>query len=215
MKITEVDVKKEKTLRYGWMIGVWAILPASVSFFLGKSHTLLADLIKRICETLVLFFSWVAFKKGLRGETEKYHYGHGKLEDLVSLFFGQVILLSAGVIVFIALQRMSSPRPHGNLYFGILVALVDAIVNGYFWKRNHALARLASTPLIESQWRLYKAKTVVNVCVLASLVLCVFLGNSASATSVDVVGSFVVALYLMQSAYGLLKINRSAIGQGR
>lgn len=210
----QIDVEKEKTLRYGWMIGVWAIIPSSVSLILGRSNTQLADLIRRSCETMALFLSWVAFKKGLKLEAQNSSLNYQKLESKIFLFFTQVIFLSVILVVYTSIHRVLYPKPLGNLALGVIVAFGDLAINGFFWKKNFSLYMIKPSIIMEAQWKLYRIKTTVNLFVLISLLFSMFLKGKI-VTYVDASGAFFVAMFLGYSAFQMLTKSRKLLKASR
>ena len=81
---------------------------------------------------------------------------------------------------------------------------LGVIVNSWFWFRYGKLYREKPDAILAVQSRLYRAKTVVDVCVVLALLFVVLAPKAAITSIVDVGGSVVVALYLVRS--GILTI---------
>ncbi|OGI02402.1 MAG: hypothetical protein A2X42_09630 [Candidatus Margulisbacteria bacterium GWF2_38_17] len=202
---TSSDKKKEKILRNGWLFGVCGIGSSVIALYLGRSTTQLADLIRKSCETLAVFLSWLTFRKSSEETNQSYNYGYGKLENLASLIVAEVIIISFFVIVYNAMTRMQNPSPVGNLWFGFLLAINDFALNSWFWNQNYKLAQQTYTPIMESQWRLYRIKTIINGCVILILGLTMLFKTYAWSLFIDPVGSLLVAIYLPISAYHIAR----------
>lgn len=192
--------EKERTLRAAWIISLWAPLGAGAAFLLGRSTTQMADLLRRSSELLALFLAWLTYRKVARGRAEDQDYGHRKLESLSSLFLAAVMLFSFAVVFYNAILRFRAPGLVGWVVPGILVATGGALVNGWFWSRNRRLARLESSPVFEGQWRLYRAKTVMDLAVIVTLGAGMLLRPYPWSVYIDPAGSVFVAVFLLVSS---------------
>ena len=60
---------------------------------------------------------------------------------------------------------------------------------------------------MESQWRLFRARTMANLCVISSLALGVALRKYSWAVHIDPSGSIVLSGFLFFSAYGVISMS--------
>lgn len=201
MDRNELTRQKERTLRAAWMISLMAPLATAAAFLLGRSTTQMADFLRRTIELLALFSAWLTVRKVSTGPTDRYNYGYGKLEHLSSLGVALVMAFSSAVIAYSAVARLLRPVPLGWVLPGILIPVGGVVVNGWFWRRGHRLALLESTPVIESQWRLYRAKTILDICVIITLGLTVLLQAYPWSSYIDPIGSMFIAAFLVVTAY--------------
>ena len=102
--------------------GIWAIkwsfliLAATailqlVVVFISHSVALLADTIHNIADAGTAIPLWVAFALARRKPTETFTYGYGRVEDLAGLAIVLIILSSALVAGYEAIDRIIHPRP--------------------------------------------------------------------------------------------------------
>jgi cation diffusion facilitator family transporter len=140
-------------------------------------------------------------RKIAQGKTNLYNYGYGKLENLASLSVAAVMTLSFGVVIWRAIERFLHPAPVGQVWLGLLISTIACTINIRFWRRNQQLARQEPSPIMESQWRLYRIKTIANCCTISSLGLSVLLRGQAWSLYIDPIGSFILSSFLLMSAY--------------
>ena len=76
--------------------------------------------------------------------------------------------------------------------------------NGIMWLYYLRLSRTAASPVMESQWRLFRAKTGTSSIVVLSLLPNLFSGVYGWLSLTDPLGSIVVAGFLLHSAFSLL-----------
>jgi cation diffusion facilitator family transporter len=193
--------EKERAVLTAVGLGVMVLIPDVIAVVLANSIMLLSDLLKSASETLATFLSWLALRRIRRGESFEYNYGQGKLENISSLAVAGSMLLSWLVVTMSAIERFRHPAPLGSIWLALLVTGASTLVNVRTWKHNRSIARHSPSPIIESQWRLYRAKSFANVCVLFSLSLGKAFRGQAWAASVDPAGAIVISGFLLFSAY--------------
>ncbi len=198
---------KERSVFIGFLLGLFTIFPKIVAVLIANSITLLSDLLRTCSETLGSFFSWVTLRRVAKGKTFIYNYGYGKLENLSSLVIAVVMIISFAVIIYNAIERFRSPVTVHRVGLGLLIAIAAAGVNVVLWRRIYLIARAEHSPVMESQWRLYRAKTMANLCVILSLGLSVALRRYAWSVYIDPVGSVLLSGFLLFSAYRVVSMS--------
>jgi cation diffusion facilitator family transporter len=192
---------KERSVFIGFLLGLFTIFPKIVAVLIANSITLLSDLLQTCSETLGSFFSWLTLRRVAKGKTFLYNYGYGKLENLSSMVIAGVMIISFAVIIYNAIERFRNPVTVHKVGLGLLIAIAAAGVNVVLWRRLYLIALAEHSPVMESQWRLYRAKTMTNLCVLVSLGLAVALRRYAWSVYIDPVGSVLLSFFLLYSAY--------------
>jgi cation diffusion facilitator family transporter len=106
--------------------GIWAIkwsfviLAATAVLqlfvvFVSDSVALLADTIHNIGDAGTAIPLWVAFLLARRKPTQTFTYGYGRVEDFAGIIIVLIILLSALVAGYEAIDRLFHPQPVTNL----------------------------------------------------------------------------------------------------
>lgn len=150
-------------------------------------------------------------QKASKGTTDTYNYGYGKLENLASLVVAAVMIISLAIIFFNAVARFQNPVAIGGLGtgigIGVLFAGLAGSANAWCWLRTRRLSQKEVSPIMESQWRLFRARTIANLCVISSLVLSVALRKYSWTVYIDPGGSIVLSGFLFFSAYGVISMS--------
>lgn len=94
-----------------------------VAGILQNSMALLSDAGHNLADVGALGLSLFAFKMLKVKSTENYTYGYRKTSILVSLLNAVVLLISIGIIVFEAIQRLFHPQPIQGLTISIIAAI--------------------------------------------------------------------------------------------
>lgn len=188
--------ERERTLRAAVLLSAWAPFATFAALLVGRSATQAADFVRRTVEFVAVLISWLAFRRSQGADAGR----RERLERTVRLVVGAALALSAASIFVLAVARWLRPSPTGNVLFGLVIALLGAVTNGWFWARYERFERREPAPIVAAQARLYRAKTLVDVAVLAALVAVWLLGDAGAGRALDLAGSLVVALYLAWSA---------------
>jgi cation diffusion facilitator family transporter len=96
-----------------WSFLVLAVTAALqlVVVFVSHSVALLADTIHNIADAGTAIPLWVAFLLARRKPTQTFTYGYGRVEDFAGLAIVLIILFSALVAGYEAIDRLLHPRP--------------------------------------------------------------------------------------------------------
>ena len=192
--------EQEKILRAAWMVSLLAPLSTGLAYYLGQTSVLLADFLRRSNEFLALLLAWVVFIKVCQAEQEGQQDRVSWLERLSSSFMTLVMLISGGVVFYSAFNQLLSPEPPGWLILGIFISSAGLLVNGYFWYKNYQLDKKSNTVLMANQWRFYRAKTLMDLVVLTSLLTINFQLLGELSWLSDPLGSIIVAAFMWFSA---------------
>jgi len=120
--------------------GIWAIkwsfviLAATAVLqlfvvFVSDSVALLADTIHNIGDAGTAIPLWVAFLLARRKPTQTFTYGYGRAEDFAGIIIVLVILLSALVAGYEAIDRLFHPHPVTNLGWLAAAGLIGFLGN--------------------------------------------------------------------------------------
>ncbi|MES2135939.1 MAG: cation diffusion facilitator family transporter [Pseudomonadota bacterium] len=120
--------------------GIWAIkwsfvilaitsaIQLAVVYFTG-SVALLADTIHNIGDATTAIPLWFAFVLVRRKPSRTFNYGLGRVEDLAGILIVAIILFSALVAAYVAIDRLIHPRPITNLFAVGIAGFVGFIGN--------------------------------------------------------------------------------------
>ena len=122
----------EVGIRTAW-IGLAGMMATAVAQLvivaLSGSIALLADTIHNLGHAATTIPLIVAFRMGLWRATKRYPYGYRRAEDLVGLFIGLIILVSAAVIIWESVDALINPRVVTNLWWVFAAGIVGFLGN--------------------------------------------------------------------------------------
>jgi len=120
--------------------GLWAVkwslvgllitaLLQAIVFWLSGSVALLADLIHNVGDALTALPLGIAFIAARWKPTQRFAYGYGRLEDLAGVAIVGVVLISALVTAYEAIERFYHPQALTHLGALAVAAIIGCIGN--------------------------------------------------------------------------------------
>src|SRR5215216_509700 len=128
--------------------GIWAVKWSFVALFvtallqlgvviLSGSVALLSDTIHNFGDAATALPLWIAFALTRLGTSRRFPFGYGRVEDLAGVVVVLIILFSALVAGYQAIERLINPQP-----VGFLGALAAAAVVGFVGNEAVAIFRI-------------------------------------------------------------------------
>lgn len=199
-----LGTSQDKALLIGVVTTFLSLLPTAYATFVSNSVILFSDFLRCLVEFSAIFLSWCIMRRVSETDQMRFSYGHGKLEEFSALTVGVALLISFVIVLLSAISRFLTPQPVENGVFGFILGGLSVAGNVYFWFKYGALAKSVSSPVISSQSRLFRAKTVASLVVFLSLLLSLYSHDSHLIFYADPIGAIFLAAFLLYSALGLL-----------
>jgi ferrous-iron efflux pump FieF len=181
-------------------------IPDIAAAILSGSIVLFADAVKCANEILATFFAYLTIRKMARGGTGIYDYGMGKFETVTSIITGGVMLVSLLLVFSVAIYRIVRPEGlvHEGVLLGIVLMVIGVTMNSWLWRKNYRLWLKEPSPIMDSQWRLFRTKAFSDFAVLVSLIAGMVFSHYAWALYIDPFASFIIAGFLLFSGYRVI-----------
>lgn len=183
-----------RTLLMSVLMSAPGPLVVGLGLLAGRSSTQIADFVRRSAELLAIILSFAVYrittKEGAADEAKT-----ARLERVSNAFVGAMMCLGGSFMIL--LTFLSDSADKGNVIPGLVIAFLGVIANTIFWRRYTRLNRLQPNAILAVQARLYRAKSLVDGCVVLALLSVALLPGSALSLWLDFVGSLIVAAYLI------------------
>ena len=142
--------------------------------------------------SIVAYFS---VRKADEPADEDHLYGHAKVENLAAAIEGMLILVGAGVIIYVSVRRLADPAEVEFIGFGIGVIAFSALANLFVSSYLYRQAAASDSPALEGDAAHLRTDAYTSVGVLAALGLVQITGIEAldPATALLVAVAIVVA----------------------
>lgn len=195
-----VNAEKSSLLKLTVVTTFLALLPTIYVAWISNSTVLIADLARCTVEFLAIFLSWRVSQKVARGQQSEYNFGFGKLEQLASLTVAAALFVSFLVSLLVSVNRVIFPSVPYDVKLGLLVGVLSILGNAYVWGRNVLILRSQYSPIVNSQRRLFRAKTLASTVVVVALGLPLLLPFNFILLYADPIGALIIAEFLLYSA---------------
>jgi cation diffusion facilitator family transporter len=197
---------KERTVLTSLIVDFILWIPDIAAAILSGSIVLFADALKCANEILATFFAYLTLRKMSRGGAGSYDYGLGKFETITSIITGAVMFVSLALVFFVAVYRLIVPAElvHEGAYLGIVLMIIGVCMNSWLWIKNFRLYQTAPSPIIDSQWRLFRTKAFSDFSVLCALIATLAFSHYSWSLYIDPLASFIIAGFLLTSGYRVI-----------
>ncbi|HUH79541.1 MAG TPA: cation diffusion facilitator family transporter, partial [Methanoregula sp.] len=197
---------KQKMVLTSLVVDFVLWLPDIAAAVLSGSIVLFADALKCANEILATFFAYVTIRKMAKGGSGTYDYGMGKMETMTSVITGGVMFISLALVFLVALYRIAVPAEiiREGAYLGVVLMVTGVCTNSWLWLKNYKLNRKEPSPIMDSQWRLFRTKAFSDFSVLAALIATLSFSQYPWSLYIDPLSSFIIAGFLLLSGYRVI-----------
>lgn len=182
-------------------------LVVGLGLLVGQSSTQLADFVRRSAELLAIIVAFIVYNitgKMSDAEQEK----KARFECLSNQFVGVMMCISG---VFMMITTFLAPSGEkGNVIPGLSIAIMGVIANTLFWRKYTKLGKETNNAILLVQARLYRAKSLVDICVTTALLTVALLPGSTISFYFDMIGSVIVEIYLIWSGFKTIREAKKA-----
>ena len=171
--------------------------------YMGNSTALIADGVNSLTDCVSNTIAVVGLKAGSKPEDEHHPFGHGKMESIMSIIIGTLIIVAASNILYENVMKLFrgevSTQPPALLIGVSIISLIIKAGQFIFIKRNGE--RLNNTLLLALS-KDYKSDFIIST----SVVIGIFLSRQVSPMVYSVLGIAVI-LYIIKEGYGIIRDN--------
>ena len=200
-----------------FVVSVGTLSPTILVSFFTRSITLESSILYSIVQTFVLLLAWLTIRAATKEESHLYNFGYGKLESLASLAVAALLTVSLAIIIYASVRRIeNSVHIHGvSTNIAVLVLIITTVFAAWEWHHTKHLAMREFSPLMESAWRLFRAKTIAHICASASLALSVLIPRTLWwGAYIDPAGGILQSIFLATSAYAVISMSVNDLVDG-
>lgn len=195
-KVTKVLVKS-------LIVNILLTLTKFVFGIIYKSKVLVADGIHSLSDLATDVVSIYGSKLSLKPADNEHPYGHGKIEYLTSIVIGAVILALALSLLGNSLNTKNTIASNMVLYVTIFTILAKYLISRYILSKG---VKYKSNLLIASG-----KESRSDVISSAIVIVTYFLSKLSSYSKIflysDTIGTFIIGLIILKTAYRILKEN--------
>jgi len=184
------------TLKLSVLFSSFAPVATFTAFLMNTSATQLADFTRRTAELGVLILAYFIYS-ALKENTFRFK----KKKRLARILFrasGGVLVFSGLFLIALFIRGLIEVTPpSGDVRLGLLIATLGLLANAYFSIQYTIFNRRSADAVMESQGKLYQAKTIIDLNVVIALSSVLLFEASMLSYYIDQAGTFIVAVYLL------------------
>jgi len=170
--------------------------------FVGHSQALVADAVHSLSDTISDFAVIIGSYFWTKPADSDHHYGHGRIETVVTLFVGTLLLLAGVGVIRGAVLSLNENGEHRPGLVALTAALISIIVKEfmYRWTRKEG-ERVKSPALIANAWH-HRSDAFSSAPALVAVMGAFLMPSWAF---LDQIGAVIVSLFIMYAAYRILQ----------
>ena len=178
------------------------LLMAGAAWY-ADSLAILSDLLKESTDFLAVLASYLTILALQKAPGHRFGYGIGKLENLVSLFIGLVMVACSLLLLTKVVSHFHHPVPTRGTLPGILIFTAYAGIGFAIWARNLWILRQQHSPIIESQARLWFSKGCFDSFMATALILELVFRDQPWSFFLDPLASLLGVGFMLHAAYAI------------
>ncbi len=187
--------KRARTLVLSITFSAFGPFVTGYALFMNTAATQFADFLRRTVELGVLVLAFWIYQVLKQNSDDAMKNRLGKRLYVAS---GTVLMFSGVFLLLLFTRGLLNPSlPSGDVRLGLAVAGLGVFFNGYFFIRYSLFQKASPHSVMDSQGKLYQAKTIVDLNVVVALVSVMLFETTQASYYIDQAGTLIVALYLI------------------
>ncbi len=196
-----------KIVTYGLIGNVFlAMLKGSVGLIFA-SQVLTADAVNSAGDVMTTFVVLLGLRYAIKPHDEDHHYGHGKMEALVSLFVGIFILVGTGFLIRSIIINLINKEALEPSFIGLVAAVVSIAVKVVMYRMTYSVGKKLNSIAILTSAKDYRNDIIATSGAVVAIALAIF-GKAAGANVLEVysepVMAFIIALFIVKTAVEII-----------
>lgn len=181
---------------------------------LVASQALKADAVNSAGDVMVSLAVLIGVRYALKPHDEGHHYGHGKMEALVSLMVGLLILAGTGFLLRDAYRSFTGNETAQPSVIALGVAVISIIAKVIMYARTKTVGRKLSSIALETNAKDQRNDILVSSCTAAAILLALLgqalgvhlLEHYSEPVLVALMSAFIlrIAVEIMRESCGML-----------
>ena len=175
----------------------------TAAYAVTGSVSLLSDAVESAANLLAAMTALFAVWYAARPIDRNHNYGHEKVEFFASGLEGTLILIAAGGIAYVAIERLFNPHPLAGYGPGVVIAIVASLINLVVARLLIRTGRTHHSVALEADGRHLMTDVVTSAGVVIGLILVRITGINA----IDPILALIVAANVLWTGISLLRVS--------
>ncbi len=196
-----------KIVTYGLIGNVFlALLKGSVGLIFA-SQVLTADAVNSAGDVMTTFVVLLGLRYAIKPHDEDHHYGHGKMEALVSLFVGIFIMVGTGFLVRNIIITLINKEALEPSFVALAAAVVSIAVKVVMYRMTYSAGKKLNSIAILTSAKDYRNDIIATSGAVVAITLAI-IGKAAGVHALVVysepIMAFVIALFIVKTAVEII-----------
>lgn len=193
--------RKGKVLLMSVFTNVFLSIIKILGGIFGNSKTVLVDGVHSLSDFFADVFSFLGIKFSMKPADKEHPFGHGKLENIVSLFLG-VIIIFIGVIMLRESFEEGLKKPKRFLSILVAVTIISKyFLSKYLYRKGVEL----DSPVLISSSKESKMDVLSGTFSLVIILLSLLSNKIYIFKYVDMVGSIVISIIIISTGFKIIR----------
>ena len=194
---------RERSLQMALLFCLLDLALMGTALCFSNSVTILSDLLKELTAFLSVLAAFLTLRAVQRSPDHRFTYGIGKLENLVSLTIGLIMLGSALFVSWRASVHLAHPRmAHGTLP-GIFIFFLYTVIGFGIYFRTRFLASRQPSVIMQSQASLWLSKASFDAVMGVALLVAYLFRTESWSWYLDPLASLFGVLFMLHAAWAM------------
>ena len=200
----EGGTSREGSLRLALLVCGIDVVLIGMAALSSNSVTILSDAFKEAADFMAVLAAFLTVRAVRKAPNERFAYGVGKLENLVSMGIGVLMLACAIFILFRSLAHLRHPEPTEGTLPGIAIFSVYAVIGLGLWLKNTWALRTQHSAILQSQAQLWFSKGLLDALMALALAAALVFRDKPWSLYIDPVAALVGVGFLFHGAWAVM-----------
>jgi len=191
---------------YAIMLNAALFLIKGAAGIFAHSTALQADAVNSAGDTMSSLAVYFGLRYAIKPQDKDHHYGHGKMEALVSLFVGLVVLVSSGFLWRSIIEVLTTQAFLETNVWALVVALVAIATKFVMYRRTLAVGRSINSLAVQTNAKDHRndifATSATAVAIILSLVAYAF--NIEALRYAEPIAAAVMSIFIIKTGIEII-----------
>lgn len=195
---------REGSLRVALLVCGIDVVLIGMAAWSSTSVTILSDAFKEAADFMAVLAAFLTVRAVRKAPNERFAYGVGKLENLVSMGIGLLMLACGMFILLRSLSHLRHPEPTEGTLPGIAIFSVYALIGFALWLKNKWALRSQHSAILQSQAHLWLSKALLDALMACALVAALVFRDKPWSLYIDPLAALVGVGFLFHGAWAVM-----------
>jgi len=209
----ENQSKANRVTLWAFICNILLTVLKMIAGFLANSEALIADAFHSLSDFSTDIAALWGYHASLRPQDKSHSYGHGKIETLISMMIGWVLLFvgfgilgKGGSLIYKVIQGYTIMRP-GWLAF--TVAIISILIKEWLYRYTKRVAQeIESSVILVNAWH-HRSDAFSSIGVLIGIGGAILLGENW--TILDPIAAVIVSFFIIQISVSIIYKNANEL----